>query len=73
MIKRIKVLILVSIINKEETVETTQLLPILWMVGIHYVISSVCPRNFQVFVRPIYDSNMYVIGRNELQGTSPDL
>lgn len=61
-----------SIVSKEETIETAPFIPILWMVSVHYVISNVCPRNFQVSVGSLYDSNMYVIGSNELQGTSPD-
>ena len=65
---------LVSVINEKETVETARLLPKPMNVsGVSYTTHGICPGNFQVSGRSVFDSSVYVIDTCELQGTRPDL
>lgn len=59
-------MVLVSVTDEEETVEIAPLLPNpVDGMGVLYVIHDVCPRNFQVSIRSVFDSSICVIERNE--------
>lgn len=59
-------MVLVSVTDEEETVETAPLLPNpVDGMGVRYVIHDACPRNFQVSIRSVFDSSICVTERNE--------